>query len=163
MAPRYATTVPLFPSDVLAFVAISSAVSAVLAAAVLAAEGEPAWFVAFVLLAVLGPVPLLRWPRLDVRVDDAGLHYRIRPFHRRERTIPARELGRVTRHAERPDRDERARTLDLGTDRVAWRDGLVRFVLADAGVVVETSDGRTVGLWVPESDALARALDDATA
>jgi hypothetical protein len=159
-SPRYETTVPLVSRALALFVGLTSVPVFVLVAALTYVENDPWWVVALAALLLFGPIPLLNRLRFEVELADDELRYRVRPWHLRPRTVRLESITGVERLSRRPDPSPSLRRVNLGRGWVDWTDEEVRYVLGDDGVRITHDGSRTVELWFPGVDELARALDD---
>jgi hypothetical protein len=159
--PDYETTVPLVSRGLALSVALTSVPVLLVVAALTVVENDPLWVVALAALLLFAPIPLLWRLRFEVGLAAGELRYRVRPWHLSPRVIPVESVVRVERRGRRPDPEPSLRRVNLGRGWVDWDDDEVRYVLGDDGLRLVRAEGRAVELWLPDVDALARALDDA--
>jgi hypothetical protein len=160
--PTFETRVPLVSRGLTLFVAVTSLPVLALVAFLTHVENDPWWVVLLAAVILFAPLLVLRRLRLHVEVGAETLRYRVRPWHRRPRTVALDRLTRVEPLSQRPRSRITLRRVNLGRDWVDWNDEEVRYVLSgDSGVRLVRETGRDVVLWFSAADELARVIVDA--
>ena len=104
---------------------------------------------------LLGVLALIGTSRLEVRIDEVGIHYRFFPLHWHTRTISWKELKHVYPRTYQPIREYGGWGIRFG---MGWRRGMAINMAGNQGLQLVFHGGRRLLLGTQQRDAATAAL-----